>query len=445
MIVIANYSHKWWYYAISVILIIATLLLLIYSPFHRANALVASGVVIAAVLAALAAFGITTVVSGMTSSQVSDYLDGKLSEWATYKGSTIENLIQGNLITKTATNLFAIGASAANGIREFIDWLKTDESITDNSIVTVVNYTGNFVKVNSTQKPETVAELIEVGVPIYSYVVANKQIIQYCASSIELYICSYINGNNYYYIAISDQSLSGVSYYAASTASRVAEYNLVNSYNSANNLNYSYIQQNSGNSVTCLIPQYTSLGEALSAFNNDFALGYSLDLNAGTIEIPSTIANEDNLYLDVGASSVADVSGLADWVLDEVEANSLSASYEVETAPPAPTVDDINIESISTGAISSIQSAVQSAIQSAIQQSETIQVNTDHHILGFTLPSFDLHLSGIWHYVHDAVGTASTFINFLKGMLTSVPWLAIPLYMSFTLIVVLGVFRRFLL
>lgn len=449
-------QNKWWYKAITIILVLAIIVMISIGIAPHAKAVVGvATVVVSAVLAAMAAFGIGTIVSGMTSSQIEDYIGGKLQDWATSVGSPLDTLINSSLIGKTASSVFAIGAAAANGISDFISWLTTEESLTDNDSVPVIQYTGNFNKIYASSRPGSVAQLVLTGTPVYYYTIGNNQTTEYVGAEQDLYICSYIYNRSYYYIAISNNNLSGVTYYAGNTASTVAEQVLTNNYNSVYDLNYAIITPASGTAVTTLVPLYTSLTEALQVFNNDFSLSYSLVLETGIIDIPQTVANEDNLYLDVGATNVADVAGLADYVLDQVADNQLVSDYEIAEAPPIPSVVDINVDSYSPGAISQIQQAIQASIESALVNSGTIEVelvndsplsvNTDHHAFGFDLPDITFNFASIWHYVSDAVSYSSSFISWFVSLFISVPILSIPLYCCFTLVVVLGAFRRFLL
>lgn len=455
-----KHSHRWWYYVLAILLFIATVLMLLYSPFQRANALVASGVVIAAVLAALAAIGITTVVSGMTSAQVQDYIDGKLSEWATSQGSTVDNLIQGNLITKTATNLFAIGAVAANGIRDFIDWLITDEDIVDDSETNVLTTTGTVPvfkstgydsdRYNSSTPIGTNAGISRQRVYLFNSDNYNyNAILTFVQIDTGLYIPFVVSP---YYAQLSSIYPTNNGYssqYSGYVLQKDTTLDSNNTYYMTPNVRRTNIVNNTVTDIPTDVI-YNSFDEAFRASLNPSYL----QLSANTIDIYETVANDDNLYIDVGATSVSDVDGLAEWVMDKVIDNNLSATYEVADAPPVPSVGDINVVGYDVNAIAQLQQAIQSAIESAqqaagIQQVEIknespIQVITDPLILGFTLPSFDLRLNSIWYYVSGAINETSAFISFFVGMLNSVSFIYYPLYMGFVLMIVLGVYRRFL-
>lgn len=99
----------------------------------RSEAVLVSTVVIGAVIAAMAAAGIGLTVSGMTSAQLSDWVGGKLNDWATSLGGSVQDHIDNNLITVTGRGILSIGTAAANGISDFISWLTNNDSIQDNS------------------------------------------------------------------------------------------------------------------------------------------------------------------------------------------------------------------------------------------------------------------------------------------------------------------------
>ena len=126
-----------------VLLVILFLFMVFAGPAApKSEAVVVSTVVIGAVIAAMAAAGIGLTVSGMTSAQLSDWVGGKLNDWATSIGGTVQDHIDSSQITVTGRGFLSLGTLAANGISQFISWLQVQDSITDNATITVINEPG---------------------------------------------------------------------------------------------------------------------------------------------------------------------------------------------------------------------------------------------------------------------------------------------------------------
>lgn len=472
-----KHSHRWWYYVLAILLFIATVLMLLYSPFQSANALVASGVVIAAVLAALAAFGITTVVSGMTSAQVQDYIDGKLSEFANYKEMAIESLFNNTLLGVTANGLLTMGAAFYNNVKEFAGWLIQSENIPTTETKTVFSIAGDFASIPklSGYNENTYTNGLYVGIG-YTYdsgLVEVPVVMFMDTQATNNFVLGYVQSTRYpdlcATIAISQGPLDGANsaqfsavinynnkYDAGGTGSSV-------SYYTYNGTQYALANINKPNSTqlhselgfikksSVVATVYDTVQDLLDAYENGVVEEATLGITNNS-EIPVTDIDADNrAIINVGAIEGQDVYGITDHIMEEVVGNNLQVSYDVE---PVPSVGDINVVGYDANAIAQIQQAIQAAIESAqqaagIQQVEIknespIQVITDPLILGFTLPSFDLRLNSIWYYVSGAINETSAFISFFVGMLNSVSFIYYPLYMGFVLMIVLGVYRRFL-
>ena len=134
-----NCSSKWWYKLITIILVFALILYFSIGFAPKASAIVVSTVVVGSVLAAMAATGIGLAVSGMTEQELTQWISDKLNDWTTDIGGTIQDHINNNLITVTASGVLAIGSAAAQGISNFITWLQTNDNLTDNSTISVIN------------------------------------------------------------------------------------------------------------------------------------------------------------------------------------------------------------------------------------------------------------------------------------------------------------------
>ena len=406
-----NYSHKWWYKALTVLLILAILVMITIGAAPKAKAVgVLTLTVCAAILAVMAGAGIATVVSGMTSADIQSWLNGKLNEWDTYRndGNIFTDLINGNLITATVKGTLAIGNAAASGISDFIDWLKTDLSLIDNSTITVIGpningisiypnntvfstsngYTFNAVVSNSDVILMFLSGSNFAGNFTSAYISHEPFTIQFFENNVGGSIINSRNQGNYYYC-----EMMWKDYY-----SNLVGYNINNWSGTWSDL-FNYL----GNSV----PN-----------NNGLILDTDI-INIPDVSDPSApliVIGIDGVYPGANTDQVTNV------ILEGVETNTLDVDMELtEELSDAQEVYVINEQPIS--------------------------VNTDHHMIGFTnLPDFqNLNLNSIWHYVSDAVEFASNFISWFINLITAVPVLAIPLYMSFTLLIVLSFIRRILL
>lgn len=65
--------------------------------------------------------------------------------------------------------------------------------------------------------------------------------------------------------------------------------------------------------------------------------------------------------------------------------------------------------------------------------------------LPLQLPSFNFSLSGIWHYVVSWVGTLGSWFTAMFNMWSCLPYaMVVPVYATLVVVIVLGVYRRFL-
>lgn len=65
--------------------------------------------------------------------------------------------------------------------------------------------------------------------------------------------------------------------------------------------------------------------------------------------------------------------------------------------------------------------------------------------LPVTLPSFNFNFSGIWHYVVEWIGSLGAWFNMVMTVWSNLPYaMTVPVYACLVILIVLGVYRRFL-
>lgn len=285
-----------------------------------AKAVVVSTVIIGTVIAAMAAAGIGLSVSGITSTQLSDWVSGKLQSWATSLGGSVEDHINGNLITTTASGIISIGTSAANSIAQFLGWLQTDESLTDNSQNTIIESSTTVLGYQYAASPFTF-ELTHYG-DVFQ---CNEPGVLGCVigspNRLEFFMISQ-NPTWLYTNYESTFQATGIS--------------LGNGY---------YYRTTGSNPVTstrALKPQYYPYWHSFTV--NDFVSGFSpseigstgsLVIDTGVITIPTIDTNaQDKWFLDVGADPGTTIETATDGVIADTISGDLTVSGEVAEEEP---------------------------------------------------------------------------------------------------------------
>lgn len=309
---------------VKIVFLVAVALFMIFAvpatqqPAHA----LAGTVIVGAVLATMAAAGITFLVSGLTASDLSSYISNKLDQWAVARGSTVDQLIQTSLIGVTISGLLMIGTQAAQSINDFISWLKSDMSLSDNETVVI-----------SSSDPSLSGMPYKYGstfVAVYS----GNQNITFTATN-DLYCTvqkDYPSNGNYtfwFYIPKSH----GPSYIVVRTQ------NGNNPLNIPVNMDFgSFYGVNTSIGVPPTdgtpIVNY-NVKEYLIGLGSDYEFenGGTLAVGAGTITIPQ-VQNEEKLWLDVGAYPGSTVTEVTQDVLDDAVANELTVSGEVAAEEP---------------------------------------------------------------------------------------------------------------
>lgn len=317
-----------------VLLAILFLFMLFAGPAApKSEAVVVSTVVIGAVIAAMAAAGIGLTVSGMTSAQLQDWVSGKLNEWTTAIGGSLQDHIDNNLITLTANGILSIGTAAASGITNFINWLKIEDSIPDNSITPIVSD----------------LTVLKIDDNLYHSIVDNTATFFSIkrSSNIELYVATVKGTYSWGPLVVSiDQSAS---YYL----SREDYYQDPNSVSYSTQLNTSenrkYYEDGdftlyynpgwfsgTGGDLNSATQIYSSSNAALNAIAESIrtnSYGSELSYTTTVVTVP-TIQESDKWFLDVGAEPGSTVETATDGVIADTIDGTLTVSGEVAEEEP---------------------------------------------------------------------------------------------------------------
>jgi len=312
---------------IALVLILITTIGL--APLAQPAEAVAGAVVAGAVVAVMAMAGITIVTSGMTAVQIQDWVEDKLDEWAADVGSPLDHLINSAGIGVTISGLLTIGTAAAQGINQFIEWLKNDLSLNDNSTAEVIS---SAIKIDN----------VDFGyLPEIQFYNSQRTFEQYIVLSQGIAYTVYLDSSTAYYL-----------FYASSTdftliriATRLSDgYQQAYTYQASIGSNGIYyinggsitsIPKSQNNAPSC--PYYGTYDstntELLISLHNDVNVQDGLSINTGVITIPQ-VQNDDKVFVDVGALPGSTVSEVTEGVLSDVATDTLNVSGTVAEEEP---------------------------------------------------------------------------------------------------------------
>lgn len=292
----------------------------------KSEAVVVSTVVIGAVIAAMAAAGIGLTVSGMTSAQLQDWVSGKLNDWTTSIGGTVQDHIDNNLITVTARGLLSIGTAAAQGISNFISWLQTDMTLIDNSQTVVIQGTTSAISL-TTNYQYILTNSFNYEVKTNGYIPMYVASVDTGSYSGPLVICNSFKEHATFYRTWNDGGNPQTLDVSTSESD-----NVTGLYHSGRS-NWSITQITTSETII-----YSSIREALDAVKAAIDAGQltspdKLKVETQVITIP-TIANGDKWFLDVGADPGVTVDTVTDGVIADTIDGSLTVSGEVAEEEP---------------------------------------------------------------------------------------------------------------
>lgn len=287
----------------------------------KSEAVVVSTVVIGTVIAAMAAAGIGLTVSGMTSAQLSDWVGGKLNDWATSIGGSVQDHIDNNLITVTGRGILSIGTAAANGISDFISWLTNNDSIQDNSTQVI-------------QSPSVMLNGYKLGLLPLHVSQAGYEVS--FSAPVETYVYYRYRVNGYYGPRfISKEStvvteVSGNETYQTNVTTALNGY-----YYSYSDGHFSVPGNGTGFDRELIheVPAATIIGSG-----NTAVVTGGISYETQTISVP-TIGQADKWFLDVGADPGVTVDTVTDGVIADTIEGTLTVSGEVAEEEPEIEID----------------------------------------------------------------------------------------------------------
>lgn len=288
----------------------------------KADAVVVSSIVVGSVIAAMAAAGIGLTVSGMTASQLKEWVGDKLSSWATSLGGSVEDHINGNLITTTASGIISVGTAAANGITNFINWLIQDQSLTDDNSVSVIQ--SSLLLSGYHAYP--------VDPRIYSgeryYEVRNNTQPVYC---------------------IPYRGTAGLDYLCYMLFVSLDSFEWMYSFNGKWIQSYHYTNIYCKGSENDMLPNGAVRNDVIDSYdiiqdlNSNWEISESpgMAIETGTITVPTIdTTTEDKWFIDVGAAPGTTIETVTDGVITDTIEGDLTVSGEVAEEEPEFVIDE---------------------------------------------------------------------------------------------------------
>lgn len=318
---------------IALVLILVTTIGL--APLAQPAEAVAGVVVAGAVVAVMAMAGITIVTSGMTAAQIQDWVEDKLEEWAADVGSPLDHLINSAGIGVTISGLLTIGTAAAQGINQFIDWLKTDLGLSNNSTQNVIS-SGSLTDIFTITSAGTGYYNLS-GTTVFINANGNSYFdfdMNCSSSNIEFDFVA--TGNNHgnqgtllfiSWSPLSYTNLSGVSWNGRDNGLSPG---VVGNFTCSGHCSFT------GTTKIRITEQvYSSVTVVLTNFvvNDSPVSGSTLSLGTGVITLPQ-VNNDDKVFLDVGALPGSTASEVTEGVFTDVAADTLDVSGTVAEEEP---------------------------------------------------------------------------------------------------------------
>lgn len=292
---------------------------------QKADAVVVSSVIVGAVIATMALAGITFVASGMTAAQLQDWVSDKLNDWAADVGSPLDHLINSAGIGVTISGLLTVGTAAAQGISQFIDWLKTELGLQNNDTQNVVNVQG-AVSLPIFTSYENSTMLYMADDANYSTYLASNQSITFAAYAQDFGALILVSNQSFtvYYHSYYKHGPRWDNY--TKTPNHTSLYYLISIYTSYSNLKVS-------------VPIYDTFQNLIADYNNMVnSDSESLAINTGVITIPQ-VQNDDKVFVDVGALPGSTVTEVTDGVISDALTGTLDVSGEVAEEEPEYVID----------------------------------------------------------------------------------------------------------
>lgn len=334
-------------FALAVVFLFCVFFFPLAQPAHA----FAGTIVVGAVIAVMAMAGISLVAAGVTSTEIQQWVDGKLSSWATARGSTVEQLISTSLIGTTFSGLLMIGKAAADGINDFISWLKTDLGLGDNDSYHAINNPGGTTLSDYFDFPDVYGWTVDGDVITYN-AASNISVFNWTAKNADH--VSFDAAFSVYdpYAPSSGLYIIGTGIYAT-TYTSVTFSNLVNCAVNGSGTRLTPNQTTNPTIGSYHINAIASQGNVQLGCECDVARAFyqmkimnlvvdntnvsspssSLMVNTGVVTLP-TVQTGEQIFIDVGALPGTTVQTVTDGIITDVTDNSLTVSGEVATEEP---------------------------------------------------------------------------------------------------------------
>lgn len=314
-------------------------------------------IVIGAVISVMALAGITLAAAGITSAQLQDWVGGKLDDWAAARGSTVDQLISTSLIGTTINGMLMVGKSAADGINDFITWLRSETGLGDNDSVSIIESGGldlsEYFNISIPGTASVSQNVITFNQSSYSSQsvsftskTANTSVIEY---DISFNATQNSNAGNLYptiAIRVNDPA----AYSEMDNCYRDGNFLKATFTNGQSNGSAHVVLQSTGFSISYVYSRGTvTISNILI---NDTQAGQpnqSLELQTGVITYPQ-VNQDEKIFLDVGALPGSTVTEVTSGVIDDVITDTLTVSgtvaeeepeYVIEGATPVYGLEDV--------------------------------------------------------------------------------------------------------
>ena len=300
--------------AISVALVIAIILTFTLGPISQPVDAVAGSLIVGSVIAVMAISGISLVAAGITSSQLEGWVQDKLESWAAFRSSTVEQLIDSSLIGVTLSGLLAVGTAAAQGINDFIGWLRSDMSLSDYSDKEIISADTTINGYKVLKCPFNAYGIICTGDASYCYFARSNYLYP---------IPLFYNDTD----SAKGMDATFTSENGSFETFSIHDYVGAHSYHS--NWGVSYINGNYPMDPSLLHGVDVVYRQPLDIIDGEG----SLSLKTGTIAVQQ-IDTDDKYFLDVGAEAGSTAAEVTDGVIADTLEGTLTVSGEVATEEP---------------------------------------------------------------------------------------------------------------
>ena len=296
----------------------------------RAMGVGVATIVIASAFAALAGWGIGTMVSEVVADDIADWMANDLQLWASGQGGTVEDFIPAAGINLTPLGQLLINPVASEGLRSFALWMVDKYGVSAGATV----------------------EVIEPSIDVTGYKTLSQGVTVNISSGYDIKLIN-MPGNGF---AVRSSNglydLYAILPYGASTST--LQWTWVPGAQETSRINYDaksgqyWARILGGDIGTPTWPKYTTLRNGLDGYDASQMTDGTMSLVGDTnISIPADGNTSADTNISWGGSIGLTVEQAAQMILDKVAANELSvtvtmANEAVENPAASQTIEDVN-------------------------------------------------------------------------------------------------------